>query len=115
MAYRNFRFLQFDLKLEKKIIRQSPRIVMRFLFLGNDFYDTKMSFVMPKEHSLESLPEPNSDNVELLTVSPKKYAVITFPGYANNKKISKYEDIIFIYEGYLHQLYLIARKSSIDI
>jgi effector-binding domain-containing protein len=52
--------------------------------------DTKMSFVMPKEHTLESLPEPNSDNVELLTVSPKKYAVITFPGYANNKKISKY-------------------------
>ena len=67
----------------KKIAMTSP-VIME---MGKD---TKMSFVMPKEHSLESLPEPNSDNVELLTVSPKKYAVITFPGYANNKKISKY-------------------------
>ena len=67
----------------KKIAMTSP-VIME---MGTD---TKMSFVMPKEHTLESLPEPNSDNVELLTVSPKKYAVITFPGYANNKKISKY-------------------------
>ena len=67
----------------KKIAMTSP-VIME---MGKD---TKMSFVMPKEHSLESLPEPNSDNVELLTVSPKKYAVITFPGYANKKKISKY-------------------------
>ena len=52
--------------------------------------ETKMSFVMPKEHSMDSLPEPNSDQIEILRVSPKKYAVLTFPGYANNKKIAKY-------------------------
>ena len=45
---------------------------------------------MPKEHSMASLPEPNSDQIEILRVSPKKYAVLTFPGYANNKKIAKY-------------------------
>ena len=67
----------------KKIAMTAPVI----MDMGTD---TKMSFVMPKEHSMESLPEPNSDQVEILTVSPKKYAVITFPGYADNRKISKY-------------------------
>ena len=67
----------------KKIAMTAP-VIME---MGND---TKMSFVMPKEHSMESLPEPSSDDVEILKVSPKKYAVISFPGYANNKKIDKY-------------------------
>ena len=67
----------------KKIAMTAPVI----MDLGED---TKMSFVMPKEHSLESLPEPNSDNVELLKVAPKQFAVLTFSGYANDSKISKY-------------------------
>ena len=67
----------------KKIAMTAP-VIME---MGND---TKMSFVMPKEHSMESLPEPSSDDVEIVKVSPKKYAVISFPGYANNKKIDKY-------------------------
>ena len=67
----------------KKIAMTAP-VIME---MGDD---TKMSFVMPKEHSMESLPEPSSDDVEIVKVSPKKYAVISFPGYANNKKIDKY-------------------------
>ena len=67
----------------KKIAMTAP-VIME---MGDD---TKMSFVMPKEHSMESLPEPSSEDVEILKVSPKKYAVISFPGYANNKKIDKY-------------------------
>ena len=67
----------------KKIAMTAPVI----MDLGED---TKMSFVMPKEHSLESLPEPNSDDVELLKVSPKQFAVLTFSGYADDSKIAKY-------------------------
>ena len=70
-------------KENKKIAMTAP-VIME---MGDD---TKMSFVMPKEHSIESLPEPSSEEVKILKVSPKKYAVITFPGYANNKKIDKY-------------------------
>jgi hypothetical protein len=70
-------------KENKKIAMTAP-VIME---MGDD---TKMSFVMPKEHSMESLPEPSSEEVKILKVSPKKYAVITFPGYANNKKIDKY-------------------------
>ena len=69
---------------EKKKIAMTAPVIME---MGDD---TKMSFVMPKEHSMESLPEPSSEEVKILKVSPKKYAVITFPGYANNKKIDKY-------------------------
>lgn len=69
----------------KKIAMTSPVI----MDMGDE---TKMSFVMPKEHSMTSLPEPNSDQVEILPVSPKKYAVLTFPGYVNNKKLKKYSD-----------------------
>ena len=85
--------------------RQGFRTVASYIFGGNEENkkiamtapvimemgdDTKMSFVMPKQHSMESLPEPSSEEVKILKVSPKKYAVITFPGYANNKKIDKY-------------------------
>ncbi len=69
---------------EKKKIAMTSPVIMD---MGDE---TKMSFVMPKEHSMESLPEPSSDKVEILPVAPKKYAVLTFPGYANNKKIEKY-------------------------
>ena len=69
---------------ENKKIAMTAPVIME---MGDD---TKMSFVMPKEHSMESLPEPRSEEVKILKVSPKKYAVITFPGYANNKKIDKY-------------------------
>lgn len=69
----------------KKIAMTSPVI----MDMGDE---TKISFVMPKEHSMSSLPEPNSDRVKILTVSPKKYAVLTFPGYANNKKLKKYSE-----------------------
>lgn len=69
----------------KKIAMTSPVI----MDMGDE---TKMSFVMPKEHSMTSLPEPNSDQVEILPVSPKKYAVLTFSGYADNKKITKYSN-----------------------
>ena len=69
---------------ENKKIAMTAPVIME---MGDD---TKMSFVMPKQHSMESLPEPSSEEVKILKVSPKKYAVITFPGYANNKKINKY-------------------------
>ena len=69
---------------ENKKIAMTAPVIME---MGDD---TKMSFVMPKQHSMESLPEPSSEEVKILKVSPKKYAVITFPGYANNKKIDKY-------------------------
>lgn len=114
-SYDDFELRQYGSMILAQTVMQSSsyentssqgfRTVASYIFGGNDENkkiamtapvimemgdDTKMSFVMPKEHSMESLPEPSSEEVKILKVSPKKYAVITFPGYANNKKIDKY-------------------------
>lgn len=114
-SYDDFELRQYGSMILAQTVMQSDsyentssqgfRTVASYIFGGNDENkkiamtapvimemgdDTKMSFVMPKEHSMESLPEPSSEEVKILKVSPKKYAVITFPGYANNKKIDKY-------------------------
>ena len=52
--------------------------------------ESSMSFVMPKEHAIENLPEPNSKKVALVQLQPKTYAVLEFTGYANDKKIEKH-------------------------
>lgn len=52
--------------------------------------ESSMSFVMPKEHAIENLPEPNSEQVQIVQLKPKTYAVLEFTGYANDKKIEKY-------------------------
>ena len=114
-SYDDFELRQYGSMILAQTVMQSAsyentssqgfRTVASYIFGGNDENkkiamtapvimemgdDTKMSFVMPKEHSMESLPEPSSEEVKILKVSPKKYAVITFPGYANNNKIDKY-------------------------
>jgi len=45
---------------------------------------------MPKEHSFENLPEPNSESVELIQIQAKTYAILGFTGFANDKKIQKH-------------------------
>ena len=67
-------------KENQKIAMTSP-VIME---MGES---SKMSFVMPKEHSFENLPEPNSESVELIQIQPKTYAVLEFTGFANDKKI----------------------------
>lgn len=69
----------------KKIAMTSP-VIME---MGDN---ARMALVLPKEHALESLPEPNSDKVEIVNVLPKKYAVLTFPGYTDDKKIERYSE-----------------------
>ena len=56
-----------------------------FMEMGEN---TKMAFVMPKNYKLEELPKPNSGNVQLIVITPKKYAVIKFSGFASDEKIS---------------------------
>ncbi len=37
-------------------------------------------FFMPSQWTLETLPEPDDDRVELVVVAPEKYAVLRFSG-----------------------------------
>jgi effector-binding domain-containing protein len=39
-----------------------------------------VSFVMPKEYSLSTLPKPNNKNITITRLPAEKYAVIVFSG-----------------------------------
>ena len=55
-----------------------------------DIYD--IQFVMPSEHSMEDLPQPNSQNVTLKKVNLGKTAVIRFGGWATRDRASHYQN-----------------------
>ncbi len=90
---------------------------------------SSMSFVMPEEHAIENLPEPNSKNVEIIQIQPKTYAVLEFTGYANDKKIKKHtkrllqfmkaENIVPIgtikYLGYNPPWQVLGRKNEVAV
>ncbi len=49
----------------------------------------KMSFVMPKRYSLESLPRPINAQIEIDQVQRYKVAVIRFSGFTSPKKMDE--------------------------
>jgi hypothetical protein len=51
--------------------------------------DGTMSFVMPSAFTMESLPDPKSGRVKLHTTEPQYVAVVSFSGWANDRKISE--------------------------
>ncbi len=120
------------------------RRVASYIFGGNDKNEsismtspvfmemganTKMAFVMPKNYKLEALPKPNSEDVQLIVIEPKKYAVIKFSGYASDEKIKeksqKLQNLIsrenlnkvgtFQYLGYNPPWRIIGRKNEIAV
>ena len=120
------------------------RRVASYIFGGNDKNEsismtspvfmemgvnTKMAFVMPKNYKLEALPKPNSLDVQLIVIEPKKYAVIKFSGYASDEKIKEksqeLQNLIsrekltkvgtFQYLGYNPPWKVIGRKNEIAV
>jgi len=97
-----------------------------FMEMGEN---TKMAFVMPKNFKLEELPKPNSRDVQLIVIEPKKYAVIKFSGYASDEKIKEksqeLQNLIsrekltkvgtFQYLGYNPPWKVIGRKNEIAV
>jgi len=49
----------------------------------------EVSFVMPSKYDIGTLPAPNTNNVTLVEVPSKTYAVIRFSGLSGEKKIAK--------------------------
>lgn len=56
--------------------------------LGNRW---KVSFVMPAEYRLETLPKPNNEAVQLNQVPAKRLIAIRFSGTASETTMAKYE------------------------
>ena len=54
----------------------------------------RVQFIMPSEHSMEDLPQPNSQNVTLKKVNLGKTAVLRFGGWATKDRASHYQNIL---------------------
>lgn len=57
----------------------------------------KVRFVMPKKYSLETLPKPNSKDVILIPLAPRRFAVIRFSGLADDENINQNTDKLKAY------------------
>jgi len=152
--YDEFEIRQYDTMIIAQTILPSSsydasssmgfRRVASYIFGGNDKNEsismtspvfmemgenTKMAFVMPKNYKLEALPKPNSLDVQLIVIEPKKYAVIKFSGYASDEKIKEksqeLQNLIsrekltkvgtFQYLGYNPPWKVIGRKNEIAV
>ena len=152
--YDEFEIRQYDTMIIAQTILPSSsydasssmgfRRVASYIFGGNDKNEsismtspvfmemgenTKMAFVMPKNYKLEELPKPNSGDVQLIVIEPKKYAVIKFSGYASDEKIKEksqeLQNLIsrekltkvgtFQYLGYNPPWKVIGRKNEIAV
>ena len=90
---------------------------------------SSMSFYMPENYSISSLPEPNRKDVMLTTEPAKIVAVIQFSGWANNSILnSKFEELKsfledenisfnneYSYLGYNPPYQLVNRKNEVII
>jgi hypothetical protein len=56
-----------------------------------------VSFVMPSEYKLDTLPKPVNEHVALKNIPAKKFVVITFSGTNSDKNIKKYEKNLIEY------------------
>ncbi len=91
--------------------------------------NTKMSFVMPSQYKMEDLPQPNSSDVKLVIAAPKKYAVLTFSGFASDDKINRKKELLrealkkeqisvkgnFSYLGYNAPWDLFGRRNEVAV
>jgi len=64
----------------------------------------RISFVMPAEYTLETLPTPNDERVQLAQVLAKKYAVLRFGWYPTEKRV----------EAHKAQLVELVQKSGLN-
>lgn len=55
---------------------------------------TKMSFMVPKNYSMEDLPNPKNDKIIFEKQEEKIIAAIRFDGWADNDKIEYYKSIL---------------------
>jgi len=50
-----------------------------------------VSFVMPSEYTMESLPKPNNDRVTIKEVAGQKFAAIIFAGSSSKENLDEHE------------------------
>ena len=59
--------------------------------------DWQVSFVMPSEYSMSTLPKPVNESVALKEVPAKEFAVITFSGTNSDENVQEHEKLLMEY------------------
>jgi len=90
---------------------------------------SSMSFVMPSEYDIKTLPRPNDANVQIHQTPGEYTAAITFGGFAGDASIKKYAEQLgklleekgiktvghYRYLGYNPPYQLIGRKNEVIV
>jgi hypothetical protein len=90
---------------------------------------SKMSFMVPKAYSIDSLPKPNSEKIFFEKDSEKIMAAISFGGWANDEKINTYQEKLaallnengfkhkgnFAYLGYNPPYQILNRRNEVVV
>ena len=85
-------------KSSKKISMTSPVITSEKISMtapvitSKNKNKLKMSFVMPSEYTLKTLPKPNSSKVKIETLKSRKLAVLRFSGFTPSNKVNKLQN-----------------------
>ena len=88
-----------------------------------------MMFMVPRKYKEEDLPAPNDKAIQIVEQPEKMMAVISFGGWANDKKIERYRNILikeldeksiahanrFYYFGYNPPYEVFNRKNEIAV
>ena len=66
----------------------------------------QISFIMPSEYNMETLPQPNNKNIGLKELPSKKYIVINFSGVISDQNIALNEEKLkkYIFENEIQSL-----------
>ena len=59
--------------------------------------DWQVSFVMPSEYTMDTLPKPVNERVALKEIPAKTFAAITFSGTNSDENVQKHEKILLEY------------------
>jgi hypothetical protein len=109
--------------------QQQQKIAMTSPVIMEQGQDACMYFVMPKQYAKSDLPQPNSSRIEITEVQPKRLAVIRFGGWANDRRIAKYQALLkatlekenipfkesFLFMAYNAPWDIIARRNEVAL
>ena len=77
---------------------ESEKISMTAPVIAKEDGDSRIiSFVMPKEYSLENLPTPTDPRVKIVEVPAKRMAVLRFSWFRSEDRIEKMEEKLISY------------------
>ena len=85
--------IEMTAPVEMEPISQKINMTKPLLTKGND-NNWIISFIMPNEFTLETLPKPNNKSIKILSLPKEKYAVIVFSGLVRESSYLEKEKLL---------------------